>query len=194
MMEGFHAEVLMAAGYALFLLAAAAAIECVAKFSHRRSELMRVTGFKFHKELDHWECPTGQLLRRHSFDYQHNIVRYRAPARECNLCHKKPDCTDSDEGREIEYRVDSWIQSEIRRFHRGISLALLLLAALILAAQIAWYPEPRDLTLTGGLLVAIGAAAVRLLAGFEQVSLWRRFPGGEAPPIAPRNPGGSDAS
>ncbi len=194
MIGGFHAEVLMAAGYVLFLLAAAAAIECMAKLSHRRSEQMRVTGFKFHKELDYWECPTGQLLRRHSVDCQHNIVRYRAPARECNCCHKKPDCTDSHEGREIEHRVDSWVQSEIRRFHRGFSLALLLLAALILAAQIAWYQESRDLTLTGGLLFAIGAAAVRLLAGFEQTGLGRRFRTSEAPPIRPRNPGGSDAS
>jgi len=167
MVHGFHAEVLMAAGYAVFLLTAAALLEWMGKHSHRRSEQMSVTGFRFHREFDRWECPTGQLLRRHSVDHQRRIVRYRAPAHACNCCHKKPDCTDSDEGREIERRVDSWVQSEIRRFHRGISLALLLLAALILAAQIAWYKAPRELALAGGLLVAIGAAGTRLLAGFR---------------------------
>ncbi|HVB28258.1 MAG TPA: hypothetical protein VNG91_00470, partial [Terriglobia bacterium] len=97
MIEGFHAEVLMAAGYALFLVAVAAMLEWLARHSHRRSERMRVTGFKYHQEFDHWECPTGQLLRRHSTDHQRRIVRYRAPGHVCNCCHKKIDCTDSDE-------------------------------------------------------------------------------------------------
>jgi hypothetical protein len=166
MIDGFHAEVLMAEGYSLFLVAVAALLEWLARHSHRRSEQMRVTGFKFHSEFDHWKCPTGQLLRRHSVDHERNIVRYRAPAHVCNCCHKKIDCTDSDEGREIERRVDSWVQSEIRRFHRGISLALLLLAALILAFQVTWYRQPRDLIVLGVPLVAIGAAGIRLAQGF----------------------------
>ena len=167
MIEGFHAEVLMASGYALFLMLVALVLEWLAKHSHRRTEQMRVTGFKFHSEFDHWECPTGQLLHRHSVDHQRNIVRYRAIGHICNCCHKKPDCTDSDEGREIEHRVDSWVQSEIRHYHRGISLALLLLAALILLAQLLWFKRPRDLMLVGCLLAAVSGLGVRLLAGFR---------------------------
>ena len=128
---------------------------------------MRVTGFKYHREFDHWECPTGQLLHRHSIDHQRNIVRYRAIGHICNCCHKKPDCTDSDEGREIEHRVDSWVQSEIRHYHRGISLAILLLAALILLAQLLWFNQTRDRLLTGGMLLVIGVLGARLLAGFR---------------------------
>ncbi len=158
MIEGFHAEVLMASGYALFLVLVALMLEWLAKHSHRRSEQMRVAGFKFHREFDHWECPTGQLLHRRSIDHQRNIVRYRAIGHICNCCHKKPDCTDSDEGREIEHRVDSWVQSEIRHYHRGISLAILLLAALILLAQVWWFKRTRDRLLTGGMLLVIGAA------------------------------------
>jgi hypothetical protein len=167
MIEGFHAEVLMASGYALFLMLVALVLEWLAKHSHRRTEQMRVTGFKFHSEFDHWECPTGQLLHRHSVDHQRNIVRYRAIGHICNCCHKKPDCTDSDEGREIEHRVDSWVQSEIRHYHRGISLAILLLAALILLAQLLWFKRPRDLMLVGCLLAAVSGLGVRLLAGFR---------------------------
>jgi hypothetical protein len=167
MMGGFHAEVLMASGYALFLVLVALMLEWLAKHSHRRSEQMRVTGFKFHRDFDHWECPTGQLLHRRSVDHQRNIVRYRAIGHICNCCHKKPDCTDSDQGREIEHRVDSWVQSEIHHYHRGISLALLLLAALILLAQLLWFKGPRDLMLVGCLLAAVSALGVRLLAGFR---------------------------
>ncbi len=167
MIEGFHAEVLMAAGYALFLVLVALMLEWLAKHSHQRSEQMRVTGFQFQKELDHWECPTGKLLHRHSVDHINNVVRYKAPAHVCNCCHKKPDCTDSDEGREIEHRVDAWVQSEIRRYHRGFSLALLVLAALILLMQLLWYKQPRELMLIGGLLLAVSALGVRLLAGFQ---------------------------
>lgn len=166
MIEGFHAEALMAEGYSLFLVAVAAVLEWLARHSHNRSEQMRVTGFKYHKEFDHWECPTGRLLHRHSVDHQRNIVRYRAPAHVCNGCHKKKDCTDSDEGREVERRVNSWVQSEIRHFHRGITLALLLLAALILAFQLMWYRQPRDLILLGIPLVTIAAVGIRLALGF----------------------------
>jgi hypothetical protein len=167
MVEGFHAEVLMAAGYAMFLVLVAVMLEWLAKHSHRRSEQMRVTGFKFHQEFDHWECPTGQLLHRHSVDHVNKVVRYRAIGHICNCCHKKPDCTDSEEGREIERRVDSWVQSEIRRYHRGISLALLLLAALFLLPQVFWFRQPRDVALAGSLLLAVSVLGARLLAGFR---------------------------
>jgi hypothetical protein len=166
MVDGFHTEALMAGGYALFLAAVAAALEWLARHSHHRSERMRVTGFKYRHEFDLWECPTGQHLRRHSTDHQRRIVRYRAPAHVCNCCHKKTDCTDSEDGREIEHRVDSWVQSEIRRFHRGISLTLLLLAGLILAAELARYNRPRDMIALGIPLVAISAAGARLATGF----------------------------
>ena len=167
MIAGFHVEVVMAAGYAMFLAAVAVMLEWLARHSHRRSERLRVTGFEYHREFDYWECPTGQLLHRHSADHQRNVVRYRAPGHVCNCCHKKSDCTDSDEGREIEQRVDSWVQSEIRSYHRGISLTLLLLAALILLAQVLWFKGARDLALAGGLFLAVSALGARLLAGFR---------------------------
>jgi hypothetical protein len=166
--DGFHSEVLMAGGYALFLVAIAAVLEWLARHSHRRSEQMRVAGFKYHQEFDLWQCPTGNHLRRHSSDHQLNVVRYRAPGHLCNACHKKINCTASDEGREIEHRPDSWVESELRRFHRGISLALLLLAGLILAVEVVRYNHTRDLLVLGGLLIAVCAAGMRL--GWKFVS------------------------
>src|SRR5207245_7918278 len=72
-----------------------------------------------------------------------NIV-YRAPAHHCDCCHIKTKCTDSDNGRTVERRLDSWLDSELRRFHIGISLTLLVLAAAILAIELAVHRQDTD--------------------------------------------------
>ncbi len=166
MMSGIHAEVLLAVGYVIFLLLVAGGMELLARHSHRRSEQSHVTGFKYNRQFDVWECPTGQRLRRTEFDRERRILRYRAPSHICNSCSVKGKCTDSDDGREIEHRLDSWLESEIRRFHRGISLALLLLAGLILAVEIVRYNRPKELLVLLSLLSPISAVGVRLLSVF----------------------------
>lgn len=160
-------EVLLATVYALFLIAVSAVLERLAKHSHQRSEQYEVAGFKFHRELDRWECPTGQHLHRSEVEHDRRITRYKAPAHACNACHIKADCTDSETGREIEQRLDSWLTSEIRRFHRGISLALLLIAALLLIIEAARYREPRSDLLLGSLFVPVAIAAARLISDFS---------------------------
>jgi hypothetical protein len=58
------------------------------------------------------------------------------------------------------------VESELRRFHRGISLALLLLATIILVAETMRHGEPRELLLIGGLLVPVSIAETKLFAKF----------------------------
>jgi hypothetical protein len=159
-------EVLLAAGYAVFLVVVALELERLARHSHQRSEQIQVAGFKYHQEPDHWECPTGQLLTRQEMDRHRRVVRYQAPAHICNQCCVKKNCTDSDTGREIERDLDSWIQSELRRFHRGISLALILLAVLILVIEIARHNRPGELLVLAGLLAPIGAIGSHLVRAY----------------------------
>ena len=90
-------------------------------------------------------------------DYQRRIVHYRAPADACNACSLKNNCTDSNEGRLLKSHLDSWVESELRRFHRGISLVLLLLATIILVAETVRYAAPRDLFIVGCLLVPVAS-------------------------------------
>jgi len=163
---GFHVDVLLGAVYAVFLVIAAAILERVALYSHRLSRQMEVAGFKYHKVHDRWECPTGQYLERHQTDHQLRIVTYRAPAQACNACHCRGDCTDSEDGRRIEHRLDSWLQSELRRFHRGISLLLLLLAGLILAAEMSGHDTSRDWFMIFGLLLPITTLGMQRLTAF----------------------------
>ena len=166
MIHGLHPEVLMVAAYAILLAGVAVVLEWVARQSHRLSEQFQVSGFTYHPQLDAWKCPTGQHLERKQSDYGSGVVLYQAPAHICNACHCKTDCTDSDDGRQIEQRLDSWLRSEIRRFHRGLSLVLLLLAAILLGAETGGRDSSRDWLVLGVLLTLIVIFGLRLLASF----------------------------
>jgi hypothetical protein len=163
-----HTEVLLVDGYALFLVAVAVILEFVARHSHHRSQKIRSAGFAYKPALDVWECPTGQHLKRERTDFDRKITRYRAPAHKCNSCHLKRHCTDSEHGRLLEIRLDSWLQSELSRFHRAISLVLLLLAVIVLVAQMLRYREPNDWVALLILLLPISFAGSRYLASFAE--------------------------
>jgi hypothetical protein len=168
MIHGVHIEVILAGGYAMLLVGVAGILELVARHAHHRSEHFRNSGFTYKKQLDVWQCPTGHHLTREQTDFERKIVLYRAPAHKCNDCHVKGDCTDSHHGRVLESRLDAWLQSELNRFHRGISLALLLLAVLILAAEMFEYQAARDLLVLGVLLLPIGFAGSRYWISFSE--------------------------
>jgi hypothetical protein len=168
MIHGVHIEVLLAAGYALFLVGVAAILEFVARHSHHRSEHFRNSGFVYKQKLDVWECPTGHELKRVKTGLTHKVAHYRAPAHKCNVCLRKKDCTDSDDGRLLESRLDAWLQSELNRFHRGIYQALLLLAAIILMAEMVRYPERHEWVVLVVVLLPIGFAGFRYLSSFME--------------------------
>lgn len=166
MISGVHVEVVLAASYAIFLVAVAFVMELLARHSHKRSERYRNSGFVYFQKMDLWECPAGRQLLRTETDHQRRIVHYRAPADACNACSLKNNCTDSNDGRLLESRLDSWLESELRRFHRGISLALLLLATLILLAETVRHDEARELLIVGTLLIPVGLAEAKLFVSF----------------------------
>ncbi len=87
-------------------------------------------------------------------------MRYRAKAHICNGCPRKDACTDSDRGREIVRPHDPWPHSEAGRFHRTISLLMVILAALVLVVAGARNHQPAEAA------ALVGALAVSLLAGW----------------------------
>jgi hypothetical protein len=168
MIHGVHLEVILAGGYALLLAGVAAILEFIARHAHHRSEHFRNSGFTYKKQLDVWQCPTGIHLTREQTDFQRKIATYRAPAHKCNDCHIKGDCTDSHHGRVLESRLDAWLQSELNRFHRGISLALLLLAVLILTVEMFLHQDARDWLVLLVFLLPIGLAGSRYWVSFSE--------------------------
>jgi len=168
MIHGVHLEVILAGGYALLLAGVALILELVARHTHNRSEHFRNSGFTYQKQQDVWQCPTGIHLTREQTDFQRKIATYRAPAHKCNGCHVKGDCTDSHHGRVLESRLDAWLQSELNRFHRGISLALLLLAVLILGVEIFLHQTARDWLVLLVVLLPIGFVGSRYWVSFAE--------------------------
>jgi hypothetical protein len=156
-------EVVVAAGYAALLIAAAFVLEWLSAHTHRRALRYRTAGFTYDDELDHWRCPEGEHLWPHEFDEQRRLLRYRAKAHVCNACPRKAACTDSDRGREIVRPLDPWPHSEAGRFHRGIALLLVGLALFIVVVEAVRHHSPQEAALLGALLLA-GALAARWLA------------------------------
>jgi hypothetical protein len=171
-------EAVILAAYAAFLVGIAAALEWLSAHTHRRSLRYRTAGFRYDDVHDHWECPEGQHLWPHEFDSERRLVRYRAKAHICNGCPRKSDCTDSDRGREVVRPLDPWPHSEAGRFHRGLSLMLIVLALLVVVAAGARNHAPQDALLLAGVLVVV------LLAGRWLLRDFRAHPAGFPAPRA----------
>ena len=165
-MRGVDTSVLVACGYAIFLAGVAAMLELLARHSHNRSKKMRTAGFAYHADLDVWRCPNGKHLYRAESTPESAVVVYRASPHDCKLCPIRSRCTDSDEGRTIQVQPNSWIESELRKFHRGLSLVLLLLADLILAVTLITKNRFDDELVAGFLLLCITFTGIRLTRNF----------------------------
>jgi hypothetical protein len=164
---GIQPEVFLAAGYAVFLLGVAVGLDLLARHSHARSERYRTAGFAYHPTHDAWICPEDQVLMRSEVDHERRLVRYRGRPQICNHCPAKSECTDSDRGREVVRAMDPWPHSEAGRFHRGISLAVVLIAGLILAAETLRNHAPLELAVLGTMLVVVALAAWHLHSAFR---------------------------
>lgn len=161
-------ETLAAAGYSAFLLVAALGIDLLARHSHRRTTRYRTAGFEYRRGLDAWVCPEEQHLHRVETDHARRVARYRAKGAVCNACPSKPDCTDSDEGREIARSLDPWPHSEAGRFHRGIAIVLVALATVIALVALARNHSSAELVILAPLVAGSTAALALLLASFRR--------------------------
>jgi hypothetical protein len=156
-------EVILAAGYAVFLLGAAVGVDRLARHAHQRSDRYRTAGFRYHPHHDAWVCPQQEWLWPAEFDPDRRMVRYRAKPSVCNACPVKAQCTSSPHGREIVRALDPWPHSEAGRFHRGVALMLIALAALILLIEMTRHHTLIALAVLAVPLALTGALGWRLL-------------------------------
>lgn len=156
-------ELLLAAGYAVFLLGAAVGLDRLARHAHKRSDRYRTAGFRYHPLHDAWVCPQDEWLWPTEFDLDRRMVRYRAKPSVCNACPAKADCTSSPHGRENVRTLDPWPHSEAGRFHRGLALMLIGLAALILVIAVTRHHTLIALAVLAVPLALAGALGWRFL-------------------------------
>jgi hypothetical protein len=129
-------EYVLMLGYAIVLAIVALLLEIAARHAHKRSLNTSTVGFTYHPERDVWQCPRDQHLFPVFSDSAKGVVVYRAPASACNTCPSKAACTDSNDGREIERRTTNGLEYGMQRFHRAMSLTLLLLASAMLVTEL----------------------------------------------------------
>jgi hypothetical protein len=166
------AELFLFAAYACVLLAAAYALDRLARHSHARADRYRTAGFRYHPQHDVWVCPQDQMLWPVLYDEQNRLMRYRARPSVCAACPVRTDCTSSPDGREITRPTEPWPHSEAARFHRGISLVLVGLAVLLSVVTLARHHQPVDV---GVLLFPLSAGC---LLAHRFTDHFRRTPSG----------------
>jgi hypothetical protein len=184
-MNEIATESILAAGYGLFLALCALGLDGLARHAHRRGERYRTAGFTYVDSVDAWDCPEGERLHRVETDHQMRLARYRARAHVCNDCRLKDACTDSDTGREVVKAMDPWPHSEAGRFHRGIALAMVGFALLVIFAGAGLNREPADLAVLGVALLGSTGIGLALLADFRSTPSDFPWPDGERSGTAP---------
>lgn len=147
--------------YLLVLWVGGGVLEFLASAHFHRAERYAHTGFAYDVELDRYECPQGELLTLHTFDDRNKLAIYKAPARSCNECVLKTFCAPHDEGRRVYRTLAEFHETDVGRFHRGLSLIILAVALVFsVGGMVSWWDKP----------------AVWLLAittGISLVLLWR---------------------
>jgi len=165
----FDPGLILLLAYLLVLWAGGGILEALARAHFRRAERYAHTGFAYHAELDRYECPQGELLTLHTFDDRNKLAVYKAPASSCNECVLKAFCTPHDGGRHVYRSLAEFHETDVGRFHRGLSLIILGVALAFSAGGVlAWWDRAGE-----WLLVAA--------TGVSLVLLWldvRDTPGG----------------
>jgi hypothetical protein len=134
-MPGLPLECAFVLAYSASLALLAFLLEWIANYTHRRSSTMSTTGFTYHSDRDVWSCPKDQHLFPVFSDSAKGRVIYRAPAAVCNACPSKAACTDSEHGREV-HRNFADVESGMKRFHRAVSLTLMVLASTSITVEL----------------------------------------------------------
>jgi hypothetical protein len=155
-------------GYVIGVAVAARGFEALAKVHFARARRYAEGGFRYDADLDHYECPQGERLGLHQVDEDRRLAIYRAPADRCGGCALKAACTPHDRGRHVYRPLAAWAETDVGRFHQGLSLLLFGIGGVLAGVGLArWAGRPGD-----GLLAVALVVNVAFLAW--DVRAWRR--------------------
>lgn len=150
---------LLLLAYLVILWLGGGALEFLARVHFHRAQTHANTGFSYDVELDRYECPQGELLTLDTFDDRNKLAIYKAPASSCNECALKTFCTPHHEGRHVYRSLNEFHETDIGRFHRVLSLIILVVAlGFSVGGLAAWWNKPGEWLL----VVASGIGIVLL--------------------------------
>lgn len=153
-------ETWLISGYVVTVVAGARIFELLARLHFERARRYADLGFKYDRDLDHYQCPEGERLSLHLVEDKDKLAVYRAPASSCNRCPQKASCTPHDEGRHIYRPLAAWAETDIGQFHQKLSLLMFMVAAIFcVIGLVRGWAQPG----TGLLLVALGASLASLI-------------------------------
>jgi len=70
-----------------------------------RKGIFELSDFVYNPEDDLFICPAGELLKQRKYNKKRNHFEYSLPAKVCNNCSLKPQCTRSKQGRTIKRHI-----------------------------------------------------------------------------------------
>jgi transposase len=73
--------------------------------SGRREGIFEPSAFVYQPDEDIFVCPAGEMLKPRKFKKKRNQFEYYLPAKVCNQCFLKPQCTRSSQGRTIKRHI-----------------------------------------------------------------------------------------
>ncbi len=114
-------------------------------------------------------CPQDTRLECREIDHELRLLHYRAPAETCNSCSIKAHRTGSDRARTISVSLDPWVRSAAGRFQRGITLVLLVLAAVIVCIELLRHAHGVEGWALGSLLAFISLSVLSLINAAERL-------------------------
>lgn len=163
-----QATVVLVCGYSLLLQAVAWLLDRMGARSSVRSAAWRTGNFVYHDDQDAWKCHQDQWLYPASFDPDKRVIRYQGQHAVCVRCPAKQQCSPTPGPREITRAIDPWPHSEAGRFHRGLSLCVAVIAALMPAFMLLGAKNDADVVC---LLAVLGTA---LFSGYPLARhLWQ---------------------
>ncbi|MBX6383372.1 MAG: hypothetical protein IRZ07_10445 [Microbispora sp.] len=182
----FTTEAVLACGYAAGLLVIAAGLDRMARRFARRPERRHTAGCARRPDHDAGVCPPGRTPRVIGRDRPR-----RAGTSICDACPGTPGHICSG-GREVVGVPRPWPHSEAGRFHRGLALVPVVLAASLTLIEAVRHPVWPDLALAAAAFTATAVTARWLIgrlratpAGFPEpdpeatdrhTSAWRSEP------------------
>ena len=152
-------EQVLLLAYLVILWTGGWVLEFLARAHFHRAQRYAHQGFSYDAELDRYECPQGELLTLDTFDDRNKLAIYKAPAASCNACVLKAFCTPHDEGRRVYRPLAAFHETDVGRFHRGLSLLIVAVAlAFAVGGVIAYWNKPGEWLL----VVAAGVGIILL--------------------------------